>query len=271
MKFDTDSPQRVSSNILLSVIAPCYNEQENIAVLAARVTKVFDSLQRPAELILVDDGSNDATWRQIQLTSESDRRIVGVRHQQNRGIVSAWRSGLARSKSDLVCLIDADLQNRPEDIPRLLAEFSTGRSDLVQGVRRAQSGVTRLKVFSRGLNWMLNAVFRTKLRDNKSGFILCGPETLREILTHRWKYRYFQSFVGVSAASKNLRIAEVETSFDARNAGVSFLSRLPILVSLRIVWELCKFRVETWTFLKTHVNNDFVNVPESTNALTCSS
>ena len=92
----------------------------------------------------------------------------------------------------------------------------------------------------------MNLAFGTRLRDNKSGFILCRRDVMTNLLRHRSGYRYFQSFIGVTAAAQGYTIAEVDTDFDVRAAGESFLSRLPVGVSLRIVWELLNFRLETW-------------------------
>jgi hypothetical protein len=99
--------------------------------------------------------------------------------------------------------------------------------------------------FSRALNHILNIAFGMRLRDNKSGFILCHRRVLEDILKHRYQYRYFQSFIGCAAGVRGYRIAEVDTDFDARHAGQSFLSNFPVRVSARILIELAKYRIET--------------------------
>ena len=229
----------------LSVIAPCLNEQDNVGVLAERVGSTLSTLRVSAELILVDDGSTDETWLRICEQSARDPRIGGVRHGSNQGIEAAWRSGLSRATGEFVCLIDADLQNAPEDIARLYqALVGSDSADLVQAVRRPAEGVRRLAYFSRALNVLLNVSFGMRMRDNKSGFILCRREVLADLLTHRYRYRYFQSFIGVAAGARGYRVAEVDTVFHQRHAGRSFLSAFPIGVSLRILAELIKVRVD---------------------------
>lgn len=235
-----------SGAIELSVIAPCYNERENVAALTERTLAILRRAGIDGELVLVDDGSMDGTWKEISRLGEVEPRVRGVRHPVNRGIEAGWRSGLGAARGRLVCLIDADLQNRPEDVPRLFAALARGDADMAQGVRNPSTELHRHRIFTRGLNWVLNTTFGSRLRDGKSGFLMCRRETLRELLTHRYVYRYFQSFIGAAAVSRGLRIAEVDTVFEPRLHGQSFLSRFPIAVSLRIVWELCKFRVETW-------------------------
>ncbi len=243
-RFEDHQPDRTEA-VVLSVIAPCFNEQENVDVLVDRTLAVFDAMETTAELLLIDDGSTDATWERINRRTRLDERVRGVTHGSNRGIESAWHSGLESSSGELVCLIDADLQNRPEDIEKLYRTYLRELPDIVQAVRHLVKGPRRCNTFSWVLNFLLNTVFRTRLRDNKSGFILCRREVLSNVIHHRYRYRYFQSFIGVAAHAQGYTTLEVDTDFDQRHAGRSFLSRFPIVVSLRILWELLKFRIET--------------------------
>ena len=242
------APTSQPREVRLSVIAPCFNEEANVALLARRTLAAFDALAAPAELILVDDGSADRTWTRIEEAHERDARAAGVRHAQNRGIEAAWRSGLTVASGELVCLIDADLQNRPEDVCILYDYFQRGSCDIVQAVRHPARNGERCHAFTRGLNLLLNVTFGTRLRDNKSGFLLCRRAALSSILAHRFRYRYFQCFVGVAARTRGLTIGEVDTAFDLRHGGKSFLSQRPVGVSLRVLWELVKFRAESSLF-----------------------
>ncbi|MGD2111131.1 MAG: glycosyltransferase family 2 protein [Phycisphaerae bacterium] len=229
----------------LTVIAPCLNEAENIDVLVGRTLGAFDDGNIAGALVLVDDGSTDGTWSRIQSCTEREGRVRGCRHPHNMGMEAAWRTGLKAAQTPLVCLIDADLQNRPEDIVRLHAEYGRTHADLVQAVRHPARGVRRGYTFSRGLNFLLNLTFRMNMRDNKSGFILTRTGILEVLLSHRFQYRYFQCFLGASAKVQGYAVAEVDTVFDRRHGGASFLSRFPIGVCLRALWELLKFRLET--------------------------
>jgi phenylacetate-CoA ligase len=243
---DKEAPTCGHRSTVLSVIAPCLNEQKNIDVLADRTLAVFDEMGVAAELLLVDDGSSDGTWERIARRAALDARVRGVKHPRNRGMEHAWRTGLRAASGELVCLIDADLQNRPEDIPKLYKAYLEELPDVVQGVRHPVAGARQRHLFSRGLNVLLNLAFRMRLRDSKSGFILCRRDVLADLLRHRLNYRYYQSFIGVAAGLKGCTIVEVDASFDRRNAGQSFLGRFPIAVSLRVCWELLKFRIENW-------------------------
>jgi dolichol-phosphate mannosyltransferase len=245
-RLGRDPSTDIAGRVPLSVIAPCLNEESNIDVLADRTLAVFDQMNIPAELVLIDDGSTDGTWRKITNRLEPGGRVRAVRHPSNRGMEAAWRSGVAEATGELTCLIDADLQNRPEDIPLLYDAFQRGSGDIIQAVRHPVQGLRRLYLFSRVLNFVLNLVFGMKSRDNKSGFILCRREALARVLDHKYDYRYFQNLLGAAASARGYRIGEVDTVFDRRHAGESFLSRLPFLVSARTCWEIVKFRYETW-------------------------
>ncbi|HSQ01437.1 MAG TPA: glycosyltransferase [Candidatus Dormibacteraeota bacterium] len=226
---------------VLSVIAPCYNEARNLPELVARLEGAFDRKGIDGEIILVDDGSTDDTTAVLDGLTAAHPRLRTIRHDRNRGIAAAWRSGLEAARGALVCLIDADLQNPPEDVPRLLRELRQSGADVVQGWR---SNIGRLFdhrwVLSKGLNLLLNILFGMRARDNKSGFVMARREVMADVLTHRYRYRYYQSFITVAAASKGYTIREVETLFDRRRVGSSFIAGFPVAVVLWSLLDLAK-------------------------------
>jgi len=247
-----------SSSIELSVIAPCFNEADNLPEFVARTLHVFDSKGIAGELILVEDGSTDRTAEVIrEQSSKHPGRVVGYFHDVNRGLEQGWRSGLGASRGTYVCLIDADLQYQPEDIYRLYREIRFSNVDLVQGTR---SSIGRLRdnryLLSVGLNRLLNLCFGMRASDNKSGFVLCRRDVLAEILRHRHRYRYFQTFITVAAHARGYTIREVETLFESRIHGTSFIrSRLPIgLIAdclLDVVKAIHEYRIGTYRDLQT--------------------
>jgi phenylacetate-CoA ligase len=207
----------------ISIVAPCFNEQGNIFALYDRVCLGLKDLS--FELIFVNDGSTDATPIQASEIALKDSRVKLVTHTQNLGIHKSWISGIAEATSNVVCFIDADLQNPPEAIPNMYRVFQDQQPDLVQGTR---SSIGRIKdqrmLFSRSLNALLNFTFRQKSQDSKSGFLLGNKTALMNTLTVSRKFNYFQTFLGVSARSKGYRVLEVETLFQSRNVGESFLA-----------------------------------------------
>ncbi len=235
------------AGVELSVIAPCFNEEHNVEALVRRTLATFEAMGIRGELVLIDDGSRDRTWECISAAMEAHPDVRGVRHIKNRGIEGGWLSGLDNATADVICLIDSDLQNRPEDVRLLWEAYQRESVDIVQAVRHPEGLESRRLLFSSTLNLMLNMSFGTHLRDSKSGFVLCRKEVFRAILDHKYKYRYFQSFIGAAAGVRKFTVAEVDTTFEQRRAGQSFLAGFPVKAVARIVWELAKFRVETLT------------------------
>jgi phenylacetate-CoA ligase len=229
----------------LSVVVPCFNEAGNLPELVERLLKVFVKKAVAGEIVLVDDGSRDDTPEVMRRLGGEHPEVVTVFHPENRGIAAAWSSGVAASRGAYVCFMDADLQNLPEDVYRLYREIARTHADLVQGYR---SSIGRLRdsryVLSKGLNGILNLLFGMALRDNKSGFVIGLRETIADVLRHRYRYRYFQTFIAVSAHAKGHRIQELETLFESRLVGRSFMSRVPVGVMLRSLLDLAKGFVE---------------------------
>jgi phenylacetate-CoA ligase len=225
----------------LSVIVPCLNEEGNVPELTGRVGDVLSVGGIDGELILVDDGSTDGTWAAIEAASAQHPFVVGRRHGQNRGIAAGWKTGVQAARGRLVAILDADLQYQPEDLLRLRRELEVSNVDIVQGWR---SPVGRDKgpryYYSRGLNLMLNTAFGMNLKDNKSGFILCAREVLEDLLSYRGRYAYWQSFIMVAAHKKGYTYKQIETLFEPRRAGASFLDNAPLKAVARSFVDIGK-------------------------------
>jgi phenylacetate-CoA ligase len=238
----TGSPAR---RIELSVIAPCFNEAENVPLLVSRLLAVFDRRNIAGEIVLVNDGSTDATGAIIDSLALGHHEVVAVHHARNRGLSAGWDSGLEASKGTYVCFIDADLQNPPEEVWRLYREITQSRADMVQGVR---SAIGRLKderyTASRVLNVMLNLAFGMSAADNKSGFVMALRDTMTDVLRRRFRYRYSHVFIAVAAHARGFTFREVETLFQSRHAGSSFIKRWPVKLVTNVCVDTAKAIVE---------------------------
>jgi phenylacetate-CoA ligase len=229
----------------VSIIVPCLNEEANVPELVNRVGQVFEVGKLDGELVLVDDGSTDRTWEKIEELQKTNPWLVGRRHSRNQGIAAGWRTGVAAASGKLVAILDADLQYQPEDVLRLKRELEVSNVDIVQGWR---SPVGRDKgpryYYSRGLNTLLNTTFGMSLQDNKSGFILTAREIFEDLLSFRGDYYYWQSFIMVAAHAKGYTYKQIETLFEPRRAGKSFLENAPVKAVLRSFVDIGRAFVE---------------------------
>lgn len=231
----------------LSVIAPCFNEELNVAELARRVLATFARGGLRGELVLVDDGSTDGTRAAIDvLVAAHPGAVTGCYHPTNRGITGAWKTGVSAARAPIVAVIDADLQYQPEDLLRLWRALFEHSVDVVQGWRSAMGRERDARYrLSRGFNALLNGTFGMRLQDNKSGFVMCAKEVLEDLLTYRGNYHYWQSFIMVAAHAKGYSYKEIETLFEARRAGKSFLDGTAYRAAARSLVDLGK---ATWEY-----------------------
>lgn len=226
----------------LSLIVPCFNEEASLPLLLARAEPVIQNiLGGSAELVAVDDGSTDHTWPVLLELSQRYSFLVPHQHPQNRGLSEAWQTGAMVARGEAVCTLDADLQYRPEEIPKLYQAWLESNVDIVQGARArdGQSLDSRL-LLSRGLNALLNLSFGMSLADNKSGFLLCRREVFLSLLKERHAFRHFQAMVMVTAHALGFSYRSLATPFDERVAGQSFLGQLPFRVSAEVIADLIR-------------------------------
>jgi len=147
--------------VKFSVISPIYNEEENIQELYSRLTAVLENLCAAEgtsplsyEIILVDDGSTDNSWHLIKALHSNDPRVKGISFSRNFGHHIAITAGLDNSKGEAVILLDGDLQDPPEEIPKLYGEFKKGK-DLVYGIRQSRQDSMIKKITSSLFWWIL--------------------------------------------------------------------------------------------------------------------
>jgi glycosyltransferase involved in cell wall biosynthesis len=121
--------------VYLSIVVPVYNEEESLDLLHQRLLDVLPGLGCSYELIFVDDGSRDDSFKVMKRMLEVNPHLRVIRLRRNYGQTAAFSAGFDRARGEVVITLDADLQNDPADIPRLLAEFEQGY-DVVSGWRK---------------------------------------------------------------------------------------------------------------------------------------
>lgn len=224
----------------MSVILPVFNERENLEPLHARLTEALKPLERDYEVLYVDDGSSDGSWEVLKRLAAADHRVRLVRLRKNFGQTPALSAGVAHARHPIVVTLDADLQNDPADIPRLVAALADS-NDVVSGWRRVRrdAWLTR-RLPSQIANFLIRLVTGVPLHD----FGCTLKAYRRQILQDVNLYGEMHRFLPVLAAWVGGRIAEVEVTHYPRAHGVSkygVLRTYKVLVDLITVKFLGDF------------------------------
>jgi len=202
---------------MLSVVIPIHNEEPSILPLYDRLTAVLESLQRPYEIIVVDDASTDRSFDLLSNLVETDAHLKVVRLRRNFGQTAALSAGFDEAQGTVIVSLDGDLQHAPEDIPALLAKIEEGY-DIASGWRkdRVDNAITR-KIPSRIANWLMAKTSGIQLRDFGTTFKAYRAEVLKEINLYGELHR----FIPALASFYGARIAEVPIRNTPRIAGGS--------------------------------------------------
>jgi glycosyltransferase involved in cell wall biosynthesis len=205
------------SSIQFSIVVPFFNEQENIPPLYMKLTEVMDGIGEPYELIFVDDGSKDNTFKVLSDIYEHDRRVNIVRLRRNFGQTAALKAGFDFARGEVIISLDGDLQHDPEEIPRFVEKMEEGY-DLVSGWRyqRKDAWLTR-QLPSRIANWMMAKLSGIELHDFGTTFKAYRREIIQEIQLYGELHR----FIPALASSSGAKIAEVPIENLQRKTGRS--------------------------------------------------
>ncbi|GGE14862.1 MULTISPECIES: glycosyltransferase family 2 protein [Sphingobacterium] len=120
----------------ISVVIPLYNEEESLPELSAWIKRVMDANNFSYEIVMVDDGSKDNSWKVIKSLKAQDEHIIGIRFRRNYGKSAALNVGFAAAEGDVVITMDADLQDSPDEIPELYDRIKNQGADLVSGWKK---------------------------------------------------------------------------------------------------------------------------------------
>lgn len=205
----------------LTVVLPIYNEAENIPLLHQELLPVLGKLNRSFEVICIDDGSTDGSFEALKALREMDKRVRVVRFRRNFGQTAAFAAGFERANGEIVITMDADLQNDPADIPKLLDKIDHGY-DLVSGWRqkRWQEGWQTFlvrKIPSAVANWLISITTGVHLHDYGCSLKAYRNEVVKGIRLYGNMHRY----VPAIAARFGVTVAEVPVSYRSRKFGNS--------------------------------------------------
>ena len=201
---------------MLSAVIPVFNEAESLAALHGELAAVAGEHGYDLDLILVDDGSTDGSWAEIQRLALQDPRVRGIRFRRNFGKAAALSAGFDAARGDLIVTLDADLQDDPREIPRFLAEIDKGL-DCISGWKQIRHDPWHKTIPSRGFNWLVSFLTGVKLHDHNCGFKCYRREIFSEVRLYGELHR----FVPVLAAARGWKVGEIVVNHRARKFGHS--------------------------------------------------
>lgn len=207
----------MSSRPYLSALIPVYNEEENLVALGAEVSGALDKLGKPYEVILVDDGSKDGSWKLLMELTQKYKNFKAVRLGRNAGQTAAMLAGIQHAQGELIVCLDADMQNDARDVPKLIAKMEEGY-DCVSGWRKdRQDRFLDRKLPSMIANGFISRVTGVKLHDYGCTLKLYKAEYLKPLRLYGEMHRFVPALAGFLGA----KVAEVPVNHRARTAGVS--------------------------------------------------
>lgn len=207
----------VAKELDISVVIPAYNEQENVELLYRKLKPVLDKLKKKYEIIFVDDGSKDNTFGVLKQLHAKDAAVKIIKFRKNFGQTAAFDAGFKHAAGSVIISMDADLQNEPEDIPKLLAKLDEGY-DVVSGWR-----VNRKDSFSKRLFSLFSNMFRMFLgEDAKIHDSGCSLKAYRKACFDDLDlYGEMHRFIPSLLFWKGFKIGEVAVKHNPRKFGTS--------------------------------------------------
>lgn len=224
----------------LSVIAPLYNEEDNVDPLYEALTDALDPTGMDYEMVLVDDGSKDSTLAKAIQIAQNDPRVKVVKFRRNCGQTAAMAAGIEYASGEVLVTMDGDLQNDPLDIPMFLQTIDSGY-DIVVGWRfqRQDKLITR-KIPSKIANWLIAKVTKVPIKDNGCSLKAYRASVIKHIPLYSEMHRFIPAMASIAAP----RIAEVKARHHARRFGKSKygLSRIyKVLLDMLVIKTLASF------------------------------
>jgi glycosyltransferase involved in cell wall biosynthesis len=224
----------------LSVIVPLYNEEASVAPLYEAIVRALRPLGIDYEILFVDDGSADTTIPEAIRLAEQDEQLRVIKFRRNYGQTPAMAAGIDHARGQVLVTMDGDLQNDPDDIPRLLHKLDEGY-DIVVGWRynRQDKLITR-KIPSRIANWLIGKITGVPIKDNGCSLKAYRADVIKNIPLYSEMHRFIPAMTSLAGT----RVAEIKVKHHARKFGESKygLSRIyKVLVDLLAIKTILSF------------------------------
>src|SRR5215217_104676 len=201
----------------LSLVIPCYNEQENVPTLLQRVGDSLAKIGRPFEVILIDDGSTDDTPKLLAEGMAKLPWLRVIRMARNGGQSAAFEVGFDAARGEIIATIDADLQNDPEEIPRLLPMLDEQKVDMITGWRKERQDTSFRRWQSRQANRIRNWISKEMVNDSASSLKLYRAQAIKGLRLFNGAHRFFPTLVKM----RGYKVYETPVKHSQRFAGTA--------------------------------------------------
>ncbi|MBK7746662.1 MAG: glycosyltransferase family 2 protein [Candidatus Obscuribacter sp.] len=243
LKYNANVPQTKTTFPEISVVIPVFNEEDNIAILYQKLCQALDSLGRTWEAIIIDDGSSDTSYAKLATIAAADERIKVVRFVKNFGQTAALAAGIDHSRGDVIIPMDADLQNDPADIKRLLEKLDEG-FDVVSGWRKERKDELFLRLIpSWTANRIISFISGVRLHDYGCSLKAYRKEVIKDVRLYGEMHR----FVPIYATWLGAKVSEIPVNHQARQFGQS---KYGISRTFKVVLDLITVKFMSTYFTK---------------------
>jgi glycosyltransferase involved in cell wall biosynthesis len=200
----------------LSIVIPLYNEEESVKELINKLNRCDSIFQFEYEIILVDDGSTDNTWDLLKKHIGKNDRYIAIRLNRNYGQTAAMVAGFNHSSAEVIATMDGDLQNDPEDIPKLLEQIEEG-FDIVSGWRKYRKDAFFRVFLSKVANKIISLTTGVSLHDYGCSLKVYRAECIKSIRCYGEMHRFFPALASMTGA----KVAEMPVAHSSRKYGQS--------------------------------------------------
>ncbi len=182
-------------SINFSIVIPCYNEEKSLKELYERLSRTFSDIQGTYELIFVDDGSTDNTLYVLKELFNRDKRVKILHMRKNFGKSQALSQGFENCRGNIIITLDSDLQDMPEEIPKLLKHLENG-FDMVSGWKKKRNDTLGRRIASRIFNFFASSVTGIKIHDFNCGLKVYKHEVTKNLSLYGEIYRFIPALAG---------------------------------------------------------------------------
>ncbi len=208
----------MSTAVQISIVVPLYNEDESLRELEAWIRRVMNENSFSYEILMVDDGSKDNSWKIVQELSKENANVKGIRFRRNYGKSAALHMGFEQCKGDVVITMDADMQDSPDEIPGLYKMISEEGYDLVSGWKKDRHDPLSKTIPTKLFNGMTRLLSGIKLHDFNCGLKAYNSDVIKTIEVYGEMHRYIPVIAKWNGFSK---IGEKVVQHRARKFGVT--------------------------------------------------